>query len=240
MTIQFYNGKPQKIFNINQSNNKYVTFGDIEDVAYQSKSNYFYFYNFFANIQVAKINGIAGNILYFLENLGQNIQDFINQTIYTLTNISYSNNTTSILNNLETFDIESVNIKSNSISSNTININKINTSKIVSTAGIVDVLNCNTLKCNNLEFNNDIGLYLYLNNILIPLNKSILLNEINFNQTISQIQITIKPKYTIEFYNNSLLTFKMDNETKYIKHFIDVSNIEFTNIKIYFKNLLLV
>jgi len=239
MTIQFYNGRQAKIFNIDQTKKQYVKFEDIEDVAWQSKNNYFYYYNFFNILQVKTINGISGSVFAFLTGLTENIQDFFNAIKFKLTNFSYSNGKTSILNNFETLNIESEDVKSNFISSNNINVLKINSDKITSISLKTNEINCNSIKCNNFEYKYNVGIYLYLNNICIPVNKSITKTDLNFNQTITNIQITILPNYMIEFYNNGLIIFTYINNDENIKYFLSVNNNEFTNIKIYYNYILI-
>lgn len=240
MTIQFWNGKPQRIYNIDQTKKQYVRFEDIENVAWTDRNNYFYYFNFFNNIRVKTINDISGTIFVYFTGLSENIQDFINLIKLKLTNYNYSNGKTTISNNFQTLDIECGSIQSSNIASNNINIKKLNVDKISSISLKSNIINCNSLLCNNLEYKNNIGIYLYLNNICIPLNKSINKTDLNFNNIITNIKLTIQPNYLIEFYNNGLITFTNENISNNINYFIDVDNLEFTNIKIYFKNIILI
>lgn len=240
MTIQLYNGKPQKIYNTDQNKTKYVTFADIATLADTEKNNYFYFFNFFANIRVKTINSVSGEIFNYFTNLNENVQAFFNGIRLKLTNYNYDANLnkTSILNNFQTLDVECGNIQTTFLSSNTINITKINTERISSINVKSNSIFCNSLNCDYLEFKNDIGLYLYLNNIYIPINKSTLFTDLNFSDTITSIKITIKPNYTVEFYDNTgLITFRYANETNNIKYFISVNLLFFSNLKLYNRNI---
>lgn len=240
MTIQFYNGKPQKIYNVNYSKLQYVTVGDLENYARTDSNNYFYYFNFFNSIRVKTINDISGDIFTYFSNLSENIQAFINSTKLTLTNVSYENNTTTINNNLTTLAITCTDIENQYTASTNINVSKLNTDKITAISIKSNQINCNSLKCKTLEFENDIGVYLYLNNLTIPLNKTLGVSDLNFSDAINTVKVSIKPNYTISFYNNNYLLSTYSNTTKSIRYFIPVNRFQgFTTIKIYFKNIIL-
>lgn len=240
MTIQFYNGKQGKIFNVDQTKKQYVTFGDLENYARTDEQNYFYFFNFFSNIRVAKINNIAGYIIEFLAGLSENIQDFISATRLTLTNISYNDNKTIINNDLQTLNIECNNIVNNTIAVSTLNTTKINSNIITNVELKSQRIYCNTIKCNNLEYSYNYGLFLYLNNIFIPVNKSISKSTLNFNTTITDVKVTLKPDYQMEFWNNNKLVKAITNTTNETMYFINYAELEFSNIKLYYKFILLI
>jgi len=241
MTIQFYNNKQAKIYNIDLKNTQYVRFSDIETLADTLTNNYFYYFNFFNEIRVKTINNVSGNVFDYLANLQENIQAFITLTRNLLTNFSYADNKTSILNTLETLNIECDDVKSNFIASNNINVSKINCNKITCSTTQSRIIQCNEIQCKKMESLDDIGVYLYVNSSLcIPLNKSLSLTTLNLTGiTINDLKITIKPNYYVEFYmNNSLVSVKNNNTTNII-YFFPINILEFTKIKIYFKNIIL-
>jgi hypothetical protein len=97
------------------------------------------------------------------------------------------------------------------------------------------------LKCKYLEFNNDIGVYLYLNNITIPINKTIERDELNFTDNVTNIKITLLPNYSVELLdNNNYVLFELRNDTDKIKYYQNVTTNAFTKIKIYLRNILIV
>lgn len=249
MTITFWNGRPQKIYNVDQSKKQYATLEDLENYARVDTNNYFYYFNFFNSIRVKTINDISGNVFDFFVNLTENVQEFFNSMRLRLTNYTYDADLmkTTILNDFKTLDIEcgeiyssNINcsdVQSNSLSSNTINLTKLNSDKIVSIGLKSNKIFCNSMNCDFLEFKNDVGLYLYLNNIMIPITKSISKADLNFSDTIETIKITIKPNYTVELFNNSSLTFTYTNNTNNIQYFISVNNLIFSNLKLYKRNI---
>jgi len=241
MSIQFYNGKPQKIFNPTQKSKNYVTFGDIEDVAYQTQNNYFYLFNFFANIQVARINGITGVVFQYFYGLSENIQTFINNTRTLLTNYTYNpeKNLTTIYNDFRTLDVTCNNVASTNLASNTININKVNCNKITNNMLISKQINCNTMKCNYLEFKNDTGLFLYLNAVTFPINKSLNKSELNFTDSINSVKITLKPNYSVQFFKNGAIQSQINNSSDNIMYYQNVTNLDFTEVKLFYRNILL-
>ena len=241
--MQFYNGKPQKIFNINVKKKGYVTYNDIEDCAFQNENNYFYMYNFFSNMQVSRINGLSGSVFNYFFGLNENVQDYMNDTRETLTGYTYNPliDTTIIDNNFQTLNVECVDLASEHMASNTININKINCDKISNTTLKSNQINCNTLKCKYLEYENNIAMYLYFNNITIPINKTIERDELNFTDNVTNIKITLLPNYSVELLdNNNFVLFELRNDTDKIKYYQNVTVNAFTKIKIYLRNILIV
>lgn len=238
--MEFYNGKPRKIFNINLKKKQLITYEDIENMADTMTNNYFYYYNFFSNIQVSQINGLPGSVFNYFTGLNENVQDNFNNTREILTGITYDPtlDITTIDNNLTTNDIICDDIASDNMSSNTINITKINSNQISNIKLKSNEIYCNSLKSKILEFDNDIGVYLYLNNIMFPINKSLTKSQLNYDN-ITTIKVTIKPHYRIDFYNNNMLLVSITNNTDNIKYYQDVTDASFTKIRLYLRNILL-
>lgn len=238
----FYNGKPQKIFNVSIKKKNYVTEEDLEDVAFQSRNNYFYFFNFFSRIQCANFNGIPGASFFYMLNLNENIQAYFNNIRQLLTGVSYNpdNDLTTIDNNILVHNVDCDDIASRYMASNTINTNKINCNKIANVTLNSQQINCDSLNCNYLEYKNDISVYIYLNTIVFPLNKTISKTNLNFNDVITSIKVTIKPNYKIELWNSTQLVYSLDNNTNDIMYYQSVDTLSFTNIKIYYKHIILI
>lgn len=213
------------IFNINdyKQNKGYVTFEDLLNYANLYSNNIFKGFNLFNSIQIlGTINNISSEFLQYIQ--------YIPHIIMTLTDVSYDEQTdTTIIGN----NMEATNIKSSQLSSNTININNVNTNRVFSNTVRTTTLECKTMTCSTFISKDDIGLYLYINNLTFPLMKSNLLVDI-YTDVIMSCRFTIKPNYVVEFVNSrGIVLQQYINSTDNIKYYINVSNLGFTKVKLY-------
>jgi hypothetical protein len=145
------------------------------------------------------INNISSEIFSYIQYLPNIISD--------IRNISFDEiNDSTIINGNLWFETSSINTNLNIGSS--LNVDRILSQEMLSNTIQVNELNCRNLKLNNRMLN-EIIVFLYINSISLPLQKSNLIN--NFNITpINTMYFTIKNGYRIDIVdvnNNILFSF---------------------------------
>ena len=196
-------------------------------------------------IECDEVNGF--NSFQFLHGLSENIQNALDTLRLSISNmlnrmigITYANNKTIISNDvLEINDLEASNIQSQYFASNTINITNINSDRIYSNKIKTFDMDCDTIKCKSIISKDDIGVYLYINNLTFPIMKTTALADI-YTQSFASCTFSIKPKYAVEFINSQgLLLQQYVNVTDNMKYNINVTDLAFSRIKLYLDGMLI-
>jgi hypothetical protein len=194
------NGNISQVFNLNNfyKSNDYASKSDLLSYANLYTANFFQYLNTFTSgLNFAgSINGISDLVFSYIQYLPNIISD--------IRNISYDeiNDSTNITGNTY-FETSSINTNLNI--GNQLNVTNILTQEMLSNTIQVNELNCRNLKLNNRVFN-EIIVFLYINSISLPLQKSNLIN--NFNITpINTMYFTVKNGYRIDIVdvNNNIL-----------------------------------
>jgi hypothetical protein len=210
------------------ANDKNASVADLKNYAHKYKQNLFTDTNYFHNILVHSINGVSDTILSFLETVSENVQDAIDYCRSSIveiqritTNMEYidEDDMTTISSNvrMERLTIENnLNAKSLVLTDH-LNVNHINNSSMLSRLVTTQELNCENIRCRNIVASNDVSVYIYYNNMTIPMQKSNAVRNILPDATSPfNCTLTIKQNYRVEFLdaaNNRLFQLHNDYPT---------------------------
>ena len=194
------NGNISQVFNLNNfyKSNDYASKSDLLSYANLYTANFFQYLNTFTNGLnfYGSINNISSEIFSYIAYIPNIISD--------IRNISYDeiNDSTNITGS-SWFETSSINTNLNI--GNQLNVTNILTQEVLSNTIQVNELNCRNLKLNNHVFN-EIIVFLYINSISLPLQKSNLINNFNIS-SINTMYFTIKNNYRFDIVdiNNNIL-----------------------------------
>jgi hypothetical protein len=232
-------------FNANYFNHSYAyaTLADLLNYGNLHNSNNWSSVNTFASIDATTL--IATDITFT-----NTINGFI--TVDAFKNIQYIPNIMMDVSNItydDTLDITTIASTTKMDQTNiTNNLNvgtNINVDTIVNTTLTNQSINTNTIKCNHITINNnpfyDIGCIVYVNNLPMPIIKTVLISAFNI-KTISTMYISVKCGFRIDFIDkDSNILFSYTNDTDNYSYYVQIPyNINMQTINAYDKNNILI